>query len=160
MAISPVILRTIVSAATDKRVRKATSVLIAAILIPIILLILMIGALISGTEDANQNLLDCSFAGVVCHAKRKNLTSKTQKNKPPKTIKSAACLFDKLLCKAKQKNSYAHLLKTPQQNSHNVEKNFCFCECCTISAVWQEVQNMSNNIYRPPVAEALVPLRV
>lgn len=63
MAISPVILRTIVLAATGKRVRKALSVLIAAILIPIILLILMIAAMFSEAESANNSLLDCSFAG-------------------------------------------------------------------------------------------------
>ena len=40
------------------------AVLIAAILMPIIIVILMICALVSGTENANQNLLDYSFKGV------------------------------------------------------------------------------------------------
>lgn len=63
MAISPVLLRAIVSAATDKRVWKRISVLIAAILIPIILTILMIVMMVAETEEANQSLLDSSFTG-------------------------------------------------------------------------------------------------
>ena len=55
--------RSIAVAATDKRVWKVIAVIIAALLMPIIIVILMICALVSGTESANQSLLDYSFKG-------------------------------------------------------------------------------------------------
>ena len=64
MAVPVVVVKAIAAAATDKRVWKVIAVLITALLTPIILIILMIGALISGTESANQSLLDYSFKGV------------------------------------------------------------------------------------------------
>ena len=64
MAVPVVVVKAIAVAATDKRVWKVIAVLIMALLTPIILIILMIGALISGTESANQTLLDYSFKGV------------------------------------------------------------------------------------------------
>ena len=63
MAVSPVVLKAIVTAATDKRTWKALAILLAAIFMPLILLILMIAAMFSGVESANNELLDYSFAG-------------------------------------------------------------------------------------------------
>lgn len=63
MAVSPVVIKAIVTAATDKRTWKALAILLAAIFMPLILLILMIAAMFSGVESANNNLLDYSFAG-------------------------------------------------------------------------------------------------
>lgn len=63
MAVSPVVIKAIVTAATDKRTWKALAILLAAIFMPLILLILMIAGMISGVESANNNLLDYSFAG-------------------------------------------------------------------------------------------------
>lgn len=64
MAVPVVVVKAIAVAATDKRVWKVIAVLITALLTPIILIILMIGALISGTESANQSLLGYNFKGV------------------------------------------------------------------------------------------------
>lgn len=63
MAVSPVVIKAIVTAATDKRTWKALAILLAAIFMPLILLILMIAGMVSGVESANNNLLDYSFAG-------------------------------------------------------------------------------------------------
>lgn len=64
MAVPVVVLKAVATAATSKKGRNVLAVLIAAILMPIIIVILMICALISGTENANQNLLDYSFKDV------------------------------------------------------------------------------------------------
>lgn len=63
MAVSPVVIKAIVTAATDKRTWKALAILLAAIFMPLILLILMIAAMFSGVETANNDLLDYSFVG-------------------------------------------------------------------------------------------------
>ena len=63
MAVSPVVIKAIVTAATDKRTWKALAILLAAIFMPLILLILMIAGMFSGVESANNDLLDYSFAG-------------------------------------------------------------------------------------------------
>ena len=63
MAVSPIVIKAIVTAATDKRTWKALAILLAAILMPIIIIILMIASIFSGSESANNNLLDYSFAG-------------------------------------------------------------------------------------------------
>ena len=63
MAVSPVVLKAIVTAATDKRTWKALAILLAAIFMPLILLILMISGMFSGVETANNDLLDYSFVG-------------------------------------------------------------------------------------------------
>ena len=64
MAVPVIVLKAVATAATSKKGRNVLAVLIAAILMPIIIVILMICALVSGTENANQNLLDYSFKGV------------------------------------------------------------------------------------------------
>lgn len=64
MALPVVVIKAIAVAATDKRFCKVVAVIIAALLMPIIIVILMICALVSGTESANQSLLDYSFKGV------------------------------------------------------------------------------------------------
>lgn len=64
MAVPVVVLKAVATAATSKKGRNVLAVLIAAILMPIIIVILMICALVSGTESANQSLLDYSFKGV------------------------------------------------------------------------------------------------
>ena len=61
MAVSPVVIKAIITAATNKRTWKAVAVLITAILMPIIIVILMVAAMFSGVESANKNLLDYSF---------------------------------------------------------------------------------------------------
>ena len=63
MAVSPVVIKAIVTAATDKRTWKALAILLAAIFMPLILLILMIAGMFSGVESANNDLLDYSFVG-------------------------------------------------------------------------------------------------
>ncbi len=63
MAVSPVVIKAIVTAVTDKRTWKALAILLAAIFMPLILLILMIAAMFSGVESANNDLLDYSFVG-------------------------------------------------------------------------------------------------
>lgn len=64
MAVPVVVLKAVATAATSKKGRNVLALLIAAILMPIIIVILMICALVSGTEGANQSLLDYSFKGV------------------------------------------------------------------------------------------------
>lgn len=63
MAISPVVIKAIATAATDKRTWKAAAVLIASFISPIIVVVMMIGALTSSVETTNKNLLDYSFSG-------------------------------------------------------------------------------------------------
>lgn len=63
MAVSPVVIKAVVTAATDKRTWKVLAILLAAIFMPLILLILMIAAMFSGVETANNDLLDYSFVG-------------------------------------------------------------------------------------------------
>ena len=63
MAVSPVVIKAIVTAATDKRTWKALAILLAAIFMPLILLILMIAGMFSGVESANNDLLDYCFKG-------------------------------------------------------------------------------------------------
>ncbi len=63
MAVSPVVIKAIVTVATDKRTWKVIAILIATILSPIIIVVMMIASLFSGAESASNNLLDYSFAG-------------------------------------------------------------------------------------------------
>ncbi len=63
MAVSPVVIKGIVTAATDKRTWKVLAILLTAIFMPLILLILMIAGMFSGVESANNDLLDYSFVG-------------------------------------------------------------------------------------------------
>ncbi len=63
MAVSPIVIKAALTAATDKRFWKAVAVLIAALLAPIIIVVMMIASLVSGVETANNNLLDYSFTG-------------------------------------------------------------------------------------------------
>lgn len=63
MAVSPVVIKAVITAATDKRTWKALAILLAAIFMPLILLILMIASIFSGVESANNDLMDYSFAG-------------------------------------------------------------------------------------------------
>lgn len=63
MAVSPAVIKLIITAATDKRTWKALAILLAAILMPLILLILMFAGMVSGVESANNDLLDYCFKG-------------------------------------------------------------------------------------------------
>lgn len=63
MAVSPVVIKAVITAATDKRTWKALAILLTAIFMPPILLILMIAAMFSGVESVNNDLLDYSFVG-------------------------------------------------------------------------------------------------
>lgn len=63
MAVSPVVIKAVVTAATDKRTWKVIAIIIAVILLSFILLILMIAGMVSGVESANNDLLDYSFVG-------------------------------------------------------------------------------------------------
>ena len=65
MAVPVVVLKAVATAATSKKGRNVIAVLIAALLMPIIIVILMICALVSGTNDANQSLLNYSFKGAL-----------------------------------------------------------------------------------------------
>ena len=62
MAVSPFVIKAVITAATDKRTWKALAILLAAIFMPLILLILMIAAMFSGVESANNDLLNYNFA--------------------------------------------------------------------------------------------------
>ena len=62
MAVSPVVLKAVITAATDKRTWKALAILLSAIFMPLILLILMIAAMFSGVESAKNDLLNYNFA--------------------------------------------------------------------------------------------------
>ena len=63
MAVSPVVIKAVVTAATDKRTWKVVAIIIAVILLPFILLVILISGLISGVNSANNDLLGYSFAG-------------------------------------------------------------------------------------------------
>ena len=63
MAVSPAIIKILATAASDKRTQTIAAAIIAAIFMPLILLILMIAAMFSGVESANKDLLDYSFVG-------------------------------------------------------------------------------------------------
>lgn len=63
MAVSPVVIKAIATAATDKRTWKIVAIIIAVILLPFILLVILISGLISGVNSANNDLLGYSFAG-------------------------------------------------------------------------------------------------
>ncbi len=65
MAVPPIVIKLAVTAATDKRTWKVVAALIAAVFVPIIVAVMMIGALFSGVETANNNLLDYSFSDVL-----------------------------------------------------------------------------------------------
>ena len=64
MAVSPAVIKLIITAATDKRTWKVVAIIIATLLLPFILLIVMLAGMVSGVETANNNLLDYSFKGV------------------------------------------------------------------------------------------------
>lgn len=63
MAVSPVVIKAIATAATDKRTWKIVAIIIAVILLPFILLVILISGLISGVNSENNDLLGYSFAG-------------------------------------------------------------------------------------------------
>lgn len=64
MAVSPAVIKLIITAATDKRTWKVVAIIIATLLLPLILLIFLLAGMVSGVETANNNLLDYSFKGV------------------------------------------------------------------------------------------------
>ena len=64
MAVTPAVIKLIITAATDKRTWKVVAIIIATLLLPLILLIFLLAGMISGVETANNNLLDYSFKGV------------------------------------------------------------------------------------------------
>lgn len=61
MAVPVIVVKALAVAATDKRFWKLLAVIVAAILMPIILMVLMLLALFAGTEEINGNMLDYSF---------------------------------------------------------------------------------------------------
>ena len=63
MAVSPAVIKAVVTAATDKRTWETLAILITAILMPIGLLIIIIATSFSSVESANKELMDYSFAG-------------------------------------------------------------------------------------------------
>ena len=63
MAVHPLVVKAIITAATDKRTWHLIAVLIAAILMPIIIVVLLVASLFAGTQTANRNLQDYSFKG-------------------------------------------------------------------------------------------------
>ena len=69
MAVSPAVIKAIATAATDKRTWKALAILLAAIFMPLILLIVLIAGVVSGVESENNNLLDYSFASAAMPSK-------------------------------------------------------------------------------------------
>ncbi len=54
MAVSSAVIKAIATAATDKRTWKALAILLAAIFMPLILLILMIAGMVLWVESANK----------------------------------------------------------------------------------------------------------
>ena len=63
MAVSPAVIKLIITAATDKRTWKVVAIIIATLLLPFILLIVMLAGMVSGVQSANNNLLDYCFKG-------------------------------------------------------------------------------------------------
>ena len=63
MAVSPAVIKLIITAATDKRTWKVVAIVIATLLLPFILLIVMLAGMVSGVQSANNNLLDYCFKG-------------------------------------------------------------------------------------------------
>lgn len=61
MAVPVIVVKALATAATDKRFWKLIAIIVAAILVPIIMIVLMLLALFAGTEEINGNLLDYSF---------------------------------------------------------------------------------------------------
>jgi len=88
--------------------------------------------------------------------KIQKIDKQNAKNKPPKKRKSAAYLLNWRLYKAKSQSWHLYLSGNQRQNPRIVKKYFLFCEYCTISAIRQKMQNMSYNIDRPSIPEALV----
>lgn len=61
MAVPPIVIKAVVTAATDKRTWKFAAVLITAIFMPVIIIVLMFAMLFSGLAGENKNMLDYSF---------------------------------------------------------------------------------------------------
>ncbi len=61
MAVPPIVIKLLATAATDKRTWKFAGIIIAAILSPIILVIFAIVVLLGGTAESNISILDCCF---------------------------------------------------------------------------------------------------
>ena len=61
MAVHPIVIKAIATAATDKRTWHIIAILIAALLMPIIITVLLVASLFAGTQSANRDLLDYSF---------------------------------------------------------------------------------------------------
>ncbi len=61
MAVPPIIMKAAMAASTNKHFWKIAGIITAAIFMPVILLILMVAALFSGVETANNSLFDYSF---------------------------------------------------------------------------------------------------
>lgn len=61
MAVSPILIKLAATAGTDKRTRKVVGIVIAAALAPIIIVIMLIGAIVSSIEAANNMLFGYVF---------------------------------------------------------------------------------------------------
>lgn len=61
MAVPPIVIKALASAATDKRSWKFAAVLVTAFFMPLIISILLLAALFSGLAGENKNMLDYSF---------------------------------------------------------------------------------------------------
>lgn len=61
MGVPVIVLKAAVTAASDKKGRNVIAVVIAAVLVPLITIILIICSLFTGVENANTSLLDLSF---------------------------------------------------------------------------------------------------
>ncbi len=63
MAVSPVVIKAVITAATDKRTWKIVGIVIAAALAPIIIVVMLLGSIASSVDSANRKLLDHAFKG-------------------------------------------------------------------------------------------------
>ncbi len=61
MAVPPIVIKAIATAATDKRTWEFIAMLIAAVLMPVILCVMSVAILVTGAESSSVSLLEYSF---------------------------------------------------------------------------------------------------
>ena len=160
MAVPVVVVKAIAVAATDKRVWKVIAVLLAALLMPIIMLILLICSLVSGTESANQSLLDYSFKGVSIS---QNFTD--EQRGAVEDMRDWLAELDTVI--SENKNGYSldvGMIKAVfycLNFGGRLDEDFDyepFCECfdrLTIDRLYEALQNISENFPQYEITENL-----
>ena len=163
MAVSPVVLKAIVTAATDKRTWKALAILLAAIFMPLILLILMIAGMVSGVESANNELLDYSFVGT---AMPDNFTD--EQREVIENMRNWLGALDEIISE-KENNEECSLDENMVRAAFyclnfgtELDEEFdyeAFCDCFDGLTIWQletALQNVSEHFPQYIIAENIV----